>query len=301
MKKPNFFIIGAPKCGTTSLAAWLSEHSNIYFSPVKEPSFFDTDRKFVGRFSWAEYDRMFQEAGPDHLAIGEGSTAYLRSGVAVKSILSYADNPKFIVCFRDPVEMAISLHGQLLRMGIETEKDFEKAWHLQEKRAGGKGLPFMSQNEGLDSLQYRDICSLGSQMACLYRTVPRASVRVLLLEDIQQNPRDQYLSVLDFLGVPDDGRQRFPVYNAAEQLPVGFARLMMMATQFKRLLRLRRSFGLLRPFKDRLERPGGKSPVSDSFRLELARTFRDDVLLLQNLIHRDLSNWQPLRLDGVVR
>ena len=40
MKRPDFFILGAPKCGTTSMAAWLSEHPNVFMSPIKEPFFF---------------------------------------------------------------------------------------------------------------------------------------------------------------------------------------------------------------------------------------------------------------------
>ncbi|MDD9875087.1 MAG: sulfotransferase, partial [Gammaproteobacteria bacterium] len=40
-KKPNFFIIGAPKCGTTSLDAWLKSHPRI-FTAVKEPNYFNT-------------------------------------------------------------------------------------------------------------------------------------------------------------------------------------------------------------------------------------------------------------------
>ena len=62
MKRPNFFILGAPKCGTTSMAAWLSEHPNIFMSPIKEPFFFCTDlipghpRRIIG------YEGLFSAA-----------------------------------------------------------------------------------------------------------------------------------------------------------------------------------------------------------------------------------------------
>ena len=55
MKTPNFFILGAPKCGTTSLASWLSTHPNAYMSSQKEPFFFDTDEKVIGRPTPREY------------------------------------------------------------------------------------------------------------------------------------------------------------------------------------------------------------------------------------------------------
>ena len=37
---PNFFIVGAPKAGTTSLYEYLKGHPEIYMSPIKEPDYF---------------------------------------------------------------------------------------------------------------------------------------------------------------------------------------------------------------------------------------------------------------------
>lgn len=298
MKKPNFFVIGAPKCGTTSLATWLSEHPNIYFSKFKEPSFFNTDRKFMGRFSLQEYEAMFQEAGSDHIAVGEGSTQYLMSSVAVKAILEYAENPRFIVCLRDPVEMVLSMYGQLRKMGIENAKDFETAWRLQKERARGKSIPVLSRNVDPVALQYRRKCMLGEQVGRLFRTVDRGAVLVLLLEDMRENARREYARVLSFLEVEDDGRDDFPVYNPAQHMPMRFSQTLQMATQLKRIFRIRRRFGLLHPFEKRLKKVGGKPAISESLRRELVLCFREDVLLLQELIGRDLSHWQPLRMKG---
>jgi hypothetical protein len=53
MRLPNFFIVGAPKSGTTSLYAYLGQHPQIYMSPVEEPSYFAPDqcrKNFI--FSW---------------------------------------------------------------------------------------------------------------------------------------------------------------------------------------------------------------------------------------------------------
>jgi Sulfotransferase family len=69
MIKPNFFILGAPKCGTTSLAVWLSEHPHIYM-PQKEPHFFNTDhRRFLN--SRVGYERLFAGANERHRVVGE--------------------------------------------------------------------------------------------------------------------------------------------------------------------------------------------------------------------------------------
>jgi hypothetical protein len=84
--KPNFLILGAPKCGTTSLATWLADHPNVYFSPIKEPGFFSTDVGNQLVKNPEVYARLFDGAGPEHLAVGEASTSYLISKVAVPTI-----------------------------------------------------------------------------------------------------------------------------------------------------------------------------------------------------------------------
>jgi hypothetical protein len=79
VKTPNFFILGAPKCGTTSLAAWLAAHPAVYMSPLKEPAYFAADLK-VDRPGPQEYRALFSAAGDIHLAVGEASTCYLHVG-----------------------------------------------------------------------------------------------------------------------------------------------------------------------------------------------------------------------------
>src|SRR5262245_35065298 len=85
MKKPTFFIIGAPKCGTTSLAAWLADHPDIFMSPTKEPHYFNTDHKRYLN-SLAGYEQLFEDATDRHSAVGEASVWYLYSANAVENI-----------------------------------------------------------------------------------------------------------------------------------------------------------------------------------------------------------------------
>ena len=74
MKQPNFFIIGAPKCATTSLDAWLSEHPSVYVSPLKEPYHFNSDHAGRRTQSVEVYNKVFANAyDPIHLGVGEAS------------------------------------------------------------------------------------------------------------------------------------------------------------------------------------------------------------------------------------
>ena len=73
LRKPNLFILGAPKCGTTSLWAWLSTHPNIFSPTEKELHFFNTDDDRRGVTTLEEYEALFRDVRKEHIAIGEGS------------------------------------------------------------------------------------------------------------------------------------------------------------------------------------------------------------------------------------
>ena len=62
MRKPNLFILGAPKCGTTSIAYYLNQHPEIFVSPYKEPHYFNLDSEYRFTFSEKQYLENFKNA-----------------------------------------------------------------------------------------------------------------------------------------------------------------------------------------------------------------------------------------------
>ena len=127
--KPNFFIVGAPKCGTTALYEYLRPHPHIFMSKVKEPHFFAND---LGTYPFIktleEYTRLFTDSNEQHVRVGEASVYYLRSATAIANIHQFNPHAKIIAMFRNPVEMVHALHSQLLYVSEESESDFETAW-----------------------------------------------------------------------------------------------------------------------------------------------------------------------------
>ncbi|MDA9589739.1 sulfotransferase domain-containing protein [Opitutales bacterium] len=292
MRKPTFFIIGAPKCGTTSFANWLGAHSNVFLTEnPKEPKFFDTDVS-PNVMTLPQYESLFRDAKDTHIAIGEASTTYLRSIVAVPGILKYAEQPKFIVCLRNPVEMAPSVHGQLCHTLYEEIEDFTEAWAAQSERAEGLRIPKHCIGEE-ERLQFGRVCSLGAQLERLYQVVAREQVHCVFVEDMKQDPRRCYQETLQFLGLPDDGRAEFPVANARKQ-----PRAKWMSVLLKVLGRLKvrvglggRHFGLLRSAHQMNRVPAAKVELDASMRQELVEYFREDINLLSKITERDLSHW----------
>jgi hypothetical protein len=290
MRKPNFFIIGAPKCGTTSLAAYLESHPQIFFSPYKEPHHFNTDENWVWTPERSRYEELFRGATQFHRAIGEGSVWYLHSSVAVLNIEQYTPDARYIVCLRSPVEMAYSLHEQQFVSGNEHIEDFAEAWELNNDRLKGKSISRWCRESR--HLAYGSACLLGEQLDRLYNLVPRERVHTVLLDDVKADPRTEYLSVLKFLGVDDDGRYSFSMKNPAKERR---SRVLLRAIQligsFKRQMGIHKSFGLLSAIDRKNINYRKRQPLSDEMKHKLQDYFNSDVELLGRLLDRDLSRW----------
>jgi hypothetical protein len=119
-RKPNLFIIGAMKSGTTSLHNILSTHPKIFMAPVKEPDYFLKSKCFDQEKQ--QYLKLFAGAS-DELYVGESSTAYSKlpyfNGVA-KRINNYSPKAKIIYLVRDPFERILSQYKHMVRYHFES-------------------------------------------------------------------------------------------------------------------------------------------------------------------------------------
>jgi hypothetical protein len=268
-------------------------------SASKEPSFFDTDSPFVGVRKLSHYLRCFSHARDEHSAVGETSPNYLFSRVAVNKVLEFNPAARFIVLARNPIEMAPSLHSQLLYNFHEDEPNFALAWGLQERRARGLAIPVDCRLPQF--LQYRAACALGAQVQRLLANTARSRVHVTLLDDIRESPRAAYLSLLAFLGVPDDGRANLPVLNSRlNRRTIPFHLLRRNAGYLKQRLgaaHLRWRFPHVSKARSASETlaeltvaPTGLTVSVDDVMLDvLEEAFRTDIRLLEQILERDLG------------
>lgn len=294
MKEPNFFIIGAPKCGTTSMARWLSLHPEVFMSPVKEPHHFSDDFPLGIGCDWEEYLSLFEKADPRHNAVGEASVWYLRSHEAVPRIEAAIPDARYIVMLRNPVEMAPSLHWQVLFAGDEIVKSFQKAWELQDKREAGFCIPRPARAEGV--VQYRAACKLGEQLSRLYEKVGRERVVTVFLEDVERDARREWARVLTSLGLSQWAGLEFYPENRATQWRWPWVRTLsrLYSRSLKRINLSPLGWGVF----DRLQRAATEEvkwePLSYEMRRELVESFSDDIDLLAQLTGRDLSHWKAV-------
>ncbi len=273
------------------MANYLREHPRVFFPELKEPFFFNTDMRFRSVRSESRYYALFRDAGPRHIAVGEGTTLYLYSDVAVPNILRMIPDAKFIVMARNPIDMAVSFHAQLRYDGDDDIRNFATAWSMQEARRTGSGIPTFCRDPSV--LLYGRLCSIGWQIKRLYSRVPRDRVLVLFQDDLKRDARSVYLRTLEFLGAPYDGRMSFLASNHRHP-PV---RSQIISVGIRSLAKLNlgwgiaRRLGIFRLIQRLNERDAGDEVLEPQFRAELANYFRNDVEELSALQDRDLSGW----------
>jgi hypothetical protein len=297
--KPNFFIAGAPKCGTTALYQYLRSHPNVFMPQLKEPHFFSDDlitHQFVRTLD--EYIQLFAEASPQQSHVGEASASYLLSSAAIPAIREFNPGAKIIAMFRNPVEVVHSFHSQLLYWSEETEPDFERAWRLQERRRQGIDVPRTCREPFW--LQYNDVGRFGTQAQRLLSVFPPEQVKVILFDDFASSPQRVYQEVIDFLGAPPDERTEFPRINENKRARLTWLRdfyrkpppfLRQTFRHLKQSAVGKYAIGLKEWIIDFNTARERRRPLSPAFRAELVETFRDEVALLSQIVGRDLSHW----------
>lgn len=301
--KPNLFLIGSPKCGTTAVSKYLGSHPEIFFCSPKEPNFFCSDfaSEYRNYTDFQSYLELFAAARRKRYA-AEGSVSYLFSRTAVAEALSFNPDARFVAFVRNPLELVVSLHRQRFNNLAEDVDDFAAAWALQPERRQGRSIPSGCREPAL--LQYGLWARQGALIQRFFSIVPATQRVVIVFDDLRQNPALTYSELLRFLDLPHDGRTDFPVVNAAfrRRRPALIRALVRPQPIFlQKVARVARSLNRERPLGiyrflyelvDRYDRrPFLLSKPSQTLYDDLRVEFRDDVALLSGLLQRDLSGW----------
>jgi len=209
MPLPNLFVIGAPKCGTTSLHRYLDQHPRISMSAVKEPKFFlaqgsrphhrgPGDERACRAYvvDRDAYESLFSyPPGPGAYA-GESSPYYLWHPDAAPGIRELVPEARLVAVLREPTLRAYSNWADLREQGRE-KLDFASAMSAEEERQKLDWEPFWF---------YRQLGLYGEQLARLFTVFPRRQVWVLLADDLAEAPDRAVGEVFDFLGLEPLGR-----------------------------------------------------------------------------------------------
>ncbi|MFN0019003.1 MAG: sulfotransferase family protein [Pirellulaceae bacterium] len=295
MPAPSFFIVGAPKCGTTSLNDYLWQHPGIFIPARKELHYFGSDLRFLKseRPTREEYLAHFAAAQPGQVA-GEASVWYLFSELAAKEIREFCPTAKIIIMLRNPADMMYSLHSQYLFESNEDLADFAEALAAEEDRSQGRRLPLGSNYR--EGLLYRRVASFAGQVRRYLDVFPREQIHIIDFDDFSRDTSRVYAEVLQFLGVDPSFRCEFEVRNPNKQVRSRFLHSFLnnpgqLAILLGRLIpqSLRRS--LISRVKKANSAAAPRPPLSPELRSQLNREFRSEVEELSKLVGKDFSKW----------
>lgn len=296
-RRPDFFIVGAPKCGTTAMARYLRDHPQIFMPVAKELHYFGADLDYRRRRpTTAEYLAAFAGAG-DAKRAGEASVGYLYSLRAPGEIRDFSPGADILIMLRDPVEMIQSQHAQELFMGQEEIDDLESALAAEPDRASGRRIPPGCTAPYL--LRYTWMARFADHVERYLTAFGRDRVHVTLFDDFRRDTAGAYAEVVRRLGCDPAFAPAFPIVNPRKSVhsrsvqrivrdPPAFLRVAA-----RRLLPLGmrvRSRNVLYRLNTRA---ADASPMSDALRAQLRAEFAPDVRRLSELIGRDLSAWLP--------
>jgi len=302
---PDFFIIGAPRCGTTSLSRYLMRHPRVCFSRPKETHYFAQQSSLpsLDELQRDYIERYFAHRTADDAVAGEGSVSYIHLPEAIGNILHFNPDAKFIAMVRNPRSLLPSYHQRMLFLLQENEADFEKAWTLQTTRAQGKDLPQTCVDPRL--LNYTGVACLGAQVQRLFELVGRERAHIIVFDDFVEDTLGVYRALLDFLGLEYDGQTEFERRFESQTYRFRWLQRLLLATatrsgKFKdtleRSLRKYNEDGTARPnLVKRITRfnkiPVKPAPLSARMTAVLREQLNDDIALLGRLLRRDLGTW----------
>lgn len=226
MKKVNLFLVGAPKCGTTALYAYLKQHKDIWFPEVKEPHHFCTDfhaqanvRGQGHRFYFADTDKykhLYASQNTSTKYIWDASASYLSSTNAAQHIHTYNPKAKIIIIVREPISFIKSLWKQNKKWLHETES-IDTALNLEIERRSGMHMPDMCKFDAC--LQYRSQADFASQVQRYVDIFPKEQLLFLIYEEFKQDNQKQLENIFRFLELEKKQYQQTIQKNTSSIMP----------------------------------------------------------------------------------
>jgi hypothetical protein len=291
---PNFFVVGAPRTGTTALFESLGRHPQIFIPRFKETVFFGADDR---RTTLDEYVALFADAG-DAVRVGEVSTTYFYSPTAASEMREFNPEARIIIPLRDPITVMHAVHGLAVWTGLEPIHDFSAALEAQERERTGQDPPIRRELP-----HYRDIVDFADHVGRYFDAFGRERVHIIVFDDWVAETSREYRQTLEFLEVDPSFVPNLGVVNPNRRVRSKHLHDLLV----RRLLAARAT----RPGAPARVRPkirnsliklttreAPREPIDPALLASLRVEFAPKIERLAKLIDRDLSAWiaEPQRL-----
>lgn len=282
---PNFFIIGTPKGGTTSLYSYMKQHPDIFMSEIKEPRYFTYDESNpehvnsrAGKFpirSMDDYLHLFNDVKDEKVA-GEASPGYLTSPLACARIREFSPAAKLVASLRNPVDRAYSSYLMHVRAGKETRK-------VEDAMKPGEQCVEMG-------LYYENLSRY-------IQTFGRDKVKVVLFDDLKKDAVSVVKDLYEFLEVDPDFTPDISMrHNSGGIVSSRTVRIIMRTLKINRTLtvKLRSLFPSIHTLWLRIRSANLEAApqLTKEIRGSLLEYYSEDIGKLESLLEVDLSQWR---------
>ena len=295
MRKPDCFIVGAPRCGTSAMRTYLGEHPEIFMASDVEPHFFGTDL-CAPRFIRDEHQYLFLFSGAKNAKrVGEKSPRCLHSRRAAAEIKAYQPSARIIIMLRNPVDMLYSLHTIHLNHGVEDIVDFEAALKAEKDRKQGHRLPSNVRPAESWFLYYMETARYTEQVQKYVDAFGWENIHIIIFDDIIRDMVRVYRETLRFLGVVPDFQPNLvkinPTTGCRSRALLNF--LNMPPPLLRSLVRAT----IPLPIRDRITKGArrlNRAPVpalDQEVKRRLQAKFLPEVERLSTLLGRDVTHW----------
>jgi Sulfotransferase domain len=200
MGVPNLFILGAGRCGTTTLWDILGQHPDIHVSSIKEPSFFCSYYQVVT--NPVDYARLFDSDARYRV---DASHVYLSNPESAQLLKDFFPAAKFIVILRDPKRRANSLYNRMRRPRpnskiLEPIKDFADALRAEDRRLKSRKF-FRNCRQYFWNYMYCRSSFFDEQLARYFALFEREQFYVLSLAELSSDAATATKKLFTFLDV----------------------------------------------------------------------------------------------------
>ena len=314
LKKPNLFVVGAAKCGTTALYKFLSLHPEVYMSPIKEPHFFSKDIRYSNfsnqykrrnyfnskkYFSKEKLDYMqiaFIENEEDYMSLFKGSTGekylgeisngYLISKNAHQEIYNFNRDAKIIMILRNPLERAFSHWRQENRSGFSKSNSFYNDiiydYSLNDEQWGGKSNTYVQL--GLYSKQIKKYLNL----------FPESNIKVLFYDDLVSKPIELRKDLFKFLNIKEIDIDFSERHNSDFE-----GRNSLIKNLFKKYRSVDHKMkywipNFIKSISKKLlfKQKSDRIEIAGDEKIKLNKLFLSDIILVENILNVNLEKWK---------
>lgn len=292
--KENFIVLGAEKSGTTALHVILRNHPELFLLR-KEPEFYS----FCGLYgrsgkhditTLVEYKELYNSVD-DTIVIGDVSTTYLPSPNAAKNIKKYNPNARLIAVLRNPVDRAYSRYWMSNSGKYKNINSWEPNRFLNY---------FYNQQTNPEWLNIRYRGFYHEHLKRYYELFNNSQIKVFLYEDFKYDADNFLRQICDFIGVNNSfvfdnikaGKSGIAKNRTLDKIIHGkksTAIVFFIKLILKNKIAKNKAIQIVANIdsKNKIKYP----ELDNKTRQELIKYYKQDILMLQDLIERDLSVW----------